>query len=67
MSEQTKVMSERHPYSGLTDDECKELEAAGWRETGLESLPPPWASPDGDLDNPRFALARVRAAKEGGR
>lgn len=55
--------SKQHPYSGLTDEECAELEAAGWSETNFESFPPPWASPDGDLDNPQSALVKVRGVR----
>ena len=36
-------MGTKHPYSGLTDQQEQVLLAAGWRETGLESLPPPWS------------------------
>ena len=35
-------MGQMHPHSGLTDQEERVLLDAGWRETGFESLPPPW-------------------------
>lgn len=35
-------MGQKHQYSGLTDQEECVLLANGWKETYLESLPPPW-------------------------
>lgn len=35
-------MGQKHPYSGLTDQQEHVLLSSGWKETGFESLPPPW-------------------------
>lgn len=62
-------MGTRHPYSGLTDAEETVLLGAGWRETGFESLPPPWwDGRDGaKLYSPREAydecVRRLRATR----
>lgn len=62
-------MGQKHPYSGLTDQEECVLLDAGWRETDFESLPPPWT--DGHepkLYTPREAYAecvrRLKATRD---
>jgi hypothetical protein len=54
-------MNHKYPHSGLTVEETDELEAAGWSETSLESLPPPWSCQTyPGIASPRSALAIVR-------
>ena len=54
-------MSNKYPDSGLTDQEARILEEAGWRESAFESLPPPWFNAEGELLPPRKALEKVMA------
>lgn len=60
MSDENKPTNPKHPYSGLTAAETDELEAAGWTETQIESIPPPWAKGDA-CESPERALALVRS------
>lgn len=51
----------KYPHSGLTVEETDLLERDGWHETGLESLPPPWAHPFvPNICSPMKALAMAR-------
>jgi len=62
-------MGTKYPYSGLTDQQETVLDGAGWTETGLESLPPPWTDPErsrfyGPEDAYAECVRRLRATMD---